>query len=105
MQDVNLAVQRAQDKVLSMQARANALDELTQSGTLPEIGTGDDIDRQLAQISSQSDVDQELAASKNSNAATGAGSRTGTAPAQLPATNWLGAEARRNVHIEQPSDH
>jgi phage shock protein A len=54
-------VERAQDKVLQMQARANAMDELTQSGTLPEIGSGDALDRQLAQISSQSDVDNELA--------------------------------------------
>ena len=61
MSDVNMAVERAQDKVLQMQARANAMDELTQSGTLPEIGGGDTLDRQLAQISSQSDVDNELA--------------------------------------------
>jgi phage shock protein A len=66
MQDVNLAVQRAQDKVLSMQARANALDELTDSGSLPEIGStgGDDIDRQLAAVANQSAVDQQLAAMK-----------------------------------------
>lgn len=66
MSDVNLAVQRAQDKVLQMQARASAMDELTQSGTLPEIGAGggDYIDQQLAQISTQSGVDSELAALK-----------------------------------------
>jgi phage shock protein A len=64
MSDVNMAVERAQDKVLQMQARANAMDELTQSGTLPEIGGGDTLDRQLAQISSQSDVDSELATLK-----------------------------------------
>ncbi len=64
MSDVNLAVQRAQDKVLQMQARANALDELTESGTLAEIGPGgaaDQLDRQLQQISNQSDVDRQLA--------------------------------------------
>ena len=65
MSDVNMAVERAQDKVLQMQARANAMDELTQSGTLPEIGSGDTLDRQLAQISSQSDVDNELAKLKS----------------------------------------
>ena len=55
MSDVNLAVQRAQDKVLQMQARANALDELTASGALPEIGSpgGDSIDRQLAALKAQ----------------------------------------------------
>lgn len=63
MSDVNLAVERAQDKVLQMQARAQAMDELTASGTLPEIGPGggDYLDRQLAQISGGTAVDQELA--------------------------------------------
>ncbi len=66
MTDVNLAVQRAQDRVLQMQARANALDELTSSGALPEIGApaGDDIDRQLASLSNKSEVDNQLAALK-----------------------------------------
>ncbi len=66
MSDVNLAVERAPDKVLQMQARANAMDELVQAGTLPEIGTrqGDDIDRQLAALAGSSDVDRELAAMK-----------------------------------------
>ncbi len=66
MSDVNLAVQRAQDKVLQMQARANALDELTSAGALPEIGApeGDSIDRKLAALSNQSAVDSELAAMK-----------------------------------------
>jgi phage shock protein A len=65
MSDVNLAVQRAQDRVLQMQARADALDELTASGALPEIGApGDDIDRKLAALSSGDAVDAELAALK-----------------------------------------
>ncbi|MGE5334556.1 MAG: PspA/IM30 family protein [Nitrososphaerota archaeon] len=63
MSDVNLAVQRAQDKVLQMQARADALDELTASGTLAEIGPGatDQLDRQLQQLSSETEVDRQLA--------------------------------------------
>jgi phage shock protein A len=67
MTDVNLAVQRAQDKVLQMQARASAMDELTQSGTLQEIGPGaqDSLDRQLAEISNKSAVDDQLAALKS----------------------------------------
>lgn len=85
MSDVNLAVQRAQDKVLQMQARANALDELTASGALPEIGApgGDSIDRQLAALSSKSEVDNELAAMKAQMALPAA--TTEEAPqAQLP---------------------
>jgi phage shock protein A len=66
MSDVNLAVQRAQDRVLQMQARADALDELTAAGALPEIGAPgtDDIDRKLAALSSGDAVDSELAALK-----------------------------------------
>ncbi len=63
MQDVNLAVQRAQDKVLQMQARANALDELMASGTLAEIGPGaqDPIDKQIQAMTNQTEVDRQLA--------------------------------------------
>jgi len=61
MADVNMAVERAQDRVLQMQARANAMDELTESGTLPELGSGDSLERQLAQLSNKSEVDQQLA--------------------------------------------
>jgi phage shock protein A len=71
MNDVNLAVQRAQDKVLQMQARANAMDVLVDQGTLPEIGAPgqDDIDRQLAQLSTKSSVDDQLAQLKAANQA------------------------------------
>ena len=49
MSDVGAAVQRAKDKTLDMQARADAIDELTQAGALEDFtSTGDDIDRQLA---------------------------------------------------------
>jgi phage shock protein A len=66
MSDVNMAVERAQDKVLQMQARASALDELVSSGSLSEIGTSgtDSLDRQLAAMSTQSEVDNQLAALK-----------------------------------------
>ncbi|MGH2442720.1 MAG: PspA/IM30 family protein [Chloroflexota bacterium] len=65
MADVGLAVQRAQDKTEQMQARASALDELTASGALTDMSSGtDDIDRQLADVGSQSDVDHQLEAMK-----------------------------------------
>jgi phage shock protein A len=65
MADVGLAVQRAKDKTEQMQARANAIDELTTSGALEDFtSSGDDIDRQLAQISQGSQVDDELAKMK-----------------------------------------
>ena len=65
MADVGLAVQRAKDKTEQMQARANAIDELTASGALTDFtSSGDDIDRQLAQISQGGQVDDELAKMK-----------------------------------------
>src|SRR5438309_6552975 len=65
MADVGLAVQRAKDKTEQMQARANAIDELTTSGALTDLtSSGDDIDRQLAQISQGGQVDDELAMMK-----------------------------------------
>jgi phage shock protein A len=64
MGDVGLAVQRAEDKTAQMQARAGAIDELIASGALDDqisLGGGDDIDRELAALSSTSSVEAELA--------------------------------------------
>jgi phage shock protein A len=65
MADVGLAMQRAVDKTETMKARASAVEELEAAGTfedLTQLGSGqDDIDRQLHQLSSQSQVDDELA--------------------------------------------
>jgi phage shock protein A len=64
MADVGLAMQRALDKTENMKARADAVQELEAAGTfedLTQLGAGeDDIDRQLKQLSSQSEVDSEL---------------------------------------------
>ena len=65
MADVGLAIQRAQDKTEQLQARAAAVDELTESGALEDFtAQGDDIDRQLAQTQQASQVDDELAKMK-----------------------------------------
>ena len=65
MADVGMAVQRAKDKTEQMQARASAIDELTAAGSLEDLsGGGDDIDRQLKQISQGTQVDDELAKMK-----------------------------------------
>jgi phage shock protein A len=62
MADVGLAIQRAKDKTEQMQARAAAVEELTASGALEDFtGGGDDIDRQLSQLSQSGQVDDELA--------------------------------------------
>ncbi len=63
--DTGEALQRAQDKIANMQARAGAMDELLQSGVLEEVGgSTDDIQKELDEASSSADVDKELAAMK-----------------------------------------
>lgn len=72
MGDVGMAIQRAEDKTLQMQARAGAVDELIASGALEDassLSRGDDISRELESMSSQSDVEAELAALKGKSAA------------------------------------
>ena len=65
MADVGLAMQRAQDKTEGMRARANAMEELEASGAFDDNLTltagQDDIDRQLSELTSGSQVDADLA--------------------------------------------
>jgi phage shock protein A len=63
--DSGAALQRAQDKIANMQARAGALDELLQSGVLEDVGGGgDDIQKELDAVGNQAGVEDELAALK-----------------------------------------
>jgi phage shock protein A len=79
--DSGAALQRAQDKIATMQAHAGALDELLESGVLEDVGGGtDDIQRELDQVSSAGDVDRELAALK-AQVGGGAPPELGAAPA------------------------
>jgi phage shock protein A len=65
MADTGLAIQRAKDKTEQMTARAAAVDELIAAGTLEDFTTDQTaLDRELAQIASQSEVDSELAKMK-----------------------------------------
>ena len=80
MADLGLAIQRAEDKTETMRARASAVEELEKAGTfddLSQLGAGqDDIDRQLSELTSGAQVDDELSKMK---AELGAGG--GDAPA------------------------
>jgi len=68
MSEMNLAMQRAQEKVLNMQARANAMDAMIEQGTLGEQGLlgagGDSLDRELQQLAAQQNVEAQLQAMK-----------------------------------------
>jgi phage shock protein A len=94
MGDLGAAIQRAEDKTAQMQARAGAIDELIASGALEDVSatsSGDDIARELDAMSSQADVEAELAALK------GGGT---TAPQQIEAAedgDILKAEPEKNA--------
>ena len=62
MADAGAAIERARAKTEEMQARAGAMDELIASGTLEDF-TSDktQLDRELAQMSSSTQVESELA--------------------------------------------
>ena len=100
MGDVGMAIQRAEDKTQQMQARAGAVDELIASGALDDasqINRGDDISRELESMSSQADVEAELAALKGSapQAITSA-----EEPAQAPAQDPTQAAAESAAKTE-----
>jgi len=75
MGEAGAAIQRAQEKTEEMQARAAAMDELIESGTLEDYTAGGEtqLDRELAQLTSKSKVDDELAKMK-AELGTGSGS-------------------------------
>ncbi len=62
MADTGLAIQRAKDKTEQMQARASAVEELIEAGTLEDFTGGDKtmLDRELEQIQATNQVDREL---------------------------------------------
>ncbi|HTO26882.1 MAG TPA: PspA/IM30 family protein [Gaiellaceae bacterium] len=85
MEDTGMAIQRAKDKTDELTARASAIDELTTAGALEDFTAppgSTDLDRQLAEISSSAQVDQELAQIK---AEVGAGSGGDAKQIEAPA--------------------
>ena len=83
MRNAGATMQRAQDKIASMQARAGAIDELLASGALDDLTHPvDDIQEELDKVSSTSQVDNELAALK---AELGTGDAPAADAAALPA--------------------
>ena len=80
--DSGAALQRAQDKIAQMQARAQATDELLQSGVLEDVGgSTDDIQAELDKVGADAGVDAELAALKSSAELPAAGGTTASAGA------------------------
>src|SRR5256886_12107525 len=62
MAGTGAAVERAKDKTQEMQARADAIDELTASGALEDFTSDQSpLDRELAQMASETQVEEDLA--------------------------------------------
>ena len=60
---MSLAIERAENKTETMRARAGAIDELVELGVLDDhSGSNDPLSRELAQLTSQHNVETELAA-------------------------------------------
>lgn len=70
MGDVGSAIERAEEKTRTLQARAGAVDELIASGGLQDLTAkpNDDITRQLNELSAGADIEAELAALKGISA-------------------------------------
>jgi len=90
MTDAGMTLDRAQDKIAQMQARAGAIDELLDTGALPDAlgGGGDDIQKQLDATSKAGQVDAELAALKAQiGSGAGADPSASLPPGAAPGTN------------------
>ncbi|MGD0593144.1 MAG: PspA/IM30 family protein [Acidimicrobiales bacterium] len=86
MTDTGLAMQRAQDKIAQMQARAGAVDELLASGTLTDLtGSSDPLQAELDKTSAQSQVELELAQMKGQLAPPGPSGALPSGTAAAPA--------------------
>lgn len=66
MNDIGASLDRARDRVLQMQARAQATDDLLSSGALQDLTASPDadIERQLADLTSHADIERQLNAMK-----------------------------------------
>jgi phage shock protein A len=104
MADVGLAMQRAMDKTENMRARAGAMEELEAAGAFDDnlmLGEGgDDIDRQLKELTSQSAVDSDLEKMK---AELGMSSPPAELGAGEEATGTVEPEAEQSPSQERPA--
>ena len=94
MSDTGMAMQRAQDKIAQMQARAGAVDELLASGTLTDLsGSSDPLQAELDKGTASSAVELQLAQMKSEL----------NAPANAP-SGELGAGADATAAADEPAD-
>ena len=67
MGDVSIAIERAESKTENMRAKAGAIDELAEAGVLDDFsGRDDPVGSELAQLTADQNVEDELATHRNS---------------------------------------
>jgi len=94
MNDAGTTMQRAEEKISQMQARAGAIDELLASGALTDLSSStDDIQAKLNKVSATSQVDRELAALKTEMAVAPAAMLPPPGPSPSGTDPALGAPA------------
>ena len=99
MSDAGMSMQRAQDKIDGMQARAGAMDELISSGALTDLTNPvDDIQAQLDKASTQTSVDSQLAALKAEVGAGAPAAEVGSGTSASPAGE-IGAGRQPRIRL------
>jgi phage shock protein A len=63
--ELGMALERAEEKISRMQARASALDALIENGSLTLVGGDDAVERELQELAASRAIEDELAAMKS----------------------------------------
>ncbi len=101
--DVGHAIERAETRIQAMQARVEAIDELVAVGVLGDaLEPGDDIDRELARISRQTAVEQELAQLKAEASSLRDSGESQTSASPSPEFTLSAVEVLRTGSVEPP---
>lgn len=99
MTDVSMMIDRAQDKITGLQARASAVGELADSGILDSLAVGsashDDIEAQLKKGSLDSNVDYQLEEMK-------AQLGIGKPPAESPSSSETAKDEEQPAQVNPP---
>jgi phage shock protein A len=100
MTDVGVAMNKAEDKTEQMKAKAQALDDMIDSGVLTDYTSDkDDIEKELEKVTVKSSVDQELAKLKAERDKKQKKQVTNTETAEVTETDEESQEQEEEVHV------
>ena len=100
MTDVGLAMNKAEDKTEQMKAKAQALDDMIDSGVLTDYTSDkDDIEKELEKVTVKSSVDKELAKLKAERHKKQKKEATNTETAEVKETDEESQRQEEEVHV------